>query len=344
MPTHKDLFKKFNIAAKVTKPAPDHDEKPWLEDLVNSSLSASGRPAHLLLGESHVNGSFLETYMMLAENPGIFEAAAKNGVRHLVLEFPAQFQAQVDKYARHEINIDELGFYLFDSKTLHFVSPWVGDDAAIQFQAAFITVIDSALDAGLTVHFADVTASKFFSAMPPEIIAIEAQFTAQHNAEKSAQPLQQYLEEKARNLPLAEKQRLAACMVRHQQEVARKARLDDTEQFSYLRTRFPATEGIIGVLGFAHLDDSMNTGLGLNAQLESEGATVTTIELYNNRNTRDYMTASYKASGTVKGRLPDFTVILDDDAVLDKKLAVVDPASIPKTLPKPPFTSKPPAP
>lgn len=326
MPTEHELLKKFNAAAMVSDAAPVPPARPWLGDLVETALRAEGRPAHLLFGEPHVNGAYLETFLTLAENPGIFEAAARNGVRHFVLEFPTGFQKSLDDYVRHERDREKFLWYVFDNPFFHFITPWVAGEAAAQFKTAFGAVIDNALAAGLTVHFADLTCNKFLGDMPPEFGEMEKKLAERHEAEKSSLPLQQYIAEYVQNLPREEQLALVDTFTRFQY-AKRISRVDDTEQFNYLRERIPANEGIMGVFGYAHLDDSVATGIGLNSHLEREGAAVTTVEIYNNRNTRDFMDATYAASGAVKRKPPDYTVVLDEDRVLDKNLGPVDAAA-----------------
>ena len=326
MPTEQQLFEKFNAVATATRSVPPRAATPWLSDLVDGALQAKDHPAHLLFGESHVNGSFLETYMMLAENPDIFKAAAKNGVRHLVLEFPVAFQKIVDEYARHDIDRDQFLWRVFDDPFYHFVTPWVADDAVAQFKATFADVIDNALESGLKVHFADLSCNKVLGAMPPEFAEMEKKLAERHDAEKSPLPLQQYIAQYVQNLSREEQLALVDTMTKFQYQ-QRISRVDDTEQFNYLRESIPAGEGIIGLFGYAHLDDSVATGLGLNSHLEREGAAVTTVELYNNRNTLDLMNAIYATSGTVKRKLPEYTIVLDEGAVQKRELSVADPAA-----------------
>ena len=335
MPTDAELLEKFNITAHCTEHAPQDVKKPWIGALVDSTLQKN---THLFFGEPHVNGLMLKTYEMLAQNPDIFTAAAKNGVKHLALEFPVGLQRHLDDYVAQKKNRDDLHWYMFESPFGHFVSPWMSGAAEKQFQDNFIKVIDNALAAGLSVHFADLTANKFFAAMPQEFIDMEETLAARHRQENSPLSLIEYCAEYGRNLPPEETQRLVKVFLDFQKE-NRAKRMDDTEQYNYLRSRFPKGERMIGVVGLSHLDDCVGRDAGINALLQREGAGVATIEIYDRPNTQDYLAASYAATGQVKRNPPDYTIFLEEDALLAKgESGVTYPSSASPAVgqPKPP--------
>lgn len=335
MPTDAELMEKFNIAARYTEHAPQDVKKPWIGALVDAALQKN---AHLFFGEPHVNGVMLKTYEMLAQNPDIFTAAAKNGVKHLVLEFPVPVQRHLDDYAAQAKSRDDLQYYLFENPFGRFSSPWLGGDAEKQFQQNFINVIDNAQAAGLSVHFADLSCNKFLAAVPQEFIEIQKMLIARHEEEKSPLSILEYIAEYDRNLAPEESQRLLKVLSDFQQE-NRARRMDDTDQYHYLRNRIPAGEGMIGVVGLSHLDDCFGRDAGINALLQREGASVATIEIYDRPNTLDYMAASYAATGQAKRILPDYTIFLEEDALLAKgDGGVTYPTSAPATTyqPKPP--------
>jgi hypothetical protein len=147
-----------------------------------------------------------------------------------------------------------------------------------------------------------------------------------------------YCAEYGRNLPPEEAQRLVKIFLDFEQE-KRAIRMDDTDQYNYLRSRIPAGERMIGVVGLSHLDDCMGRNAGINVLLQREGASVAAIEIYDRSGTSDYVAASYANSGQVKRIPPDYTIFLEEDALLAKDdHAVTHPSSAPLAA-----QSKPPA-
>jgi hypothetical protein len=332
MPTDAELLKKFNIVAQYREHAPQDVKKPWIGALVDAELQKND---HLFFGEPHVNGVMLKAYEMLAQNADIFAAAAKNGVKHVVLEFPEPLQRHLDDYAAHAKSRDDLQYYLFENPFRRFASPWMAGDAEKQFQQNFIKVVDNAQAAGLSVHFADLSCNKFFAALPQEFIDLQKTLIARHEEEKSPLSILEYIAEYERNLAPEEAQRLLKILSDFQQE-NRARRMDDTDQYNYLRSRIPAGEGMIGVVGLSHLDDCVGRDAGINIWLKREGASVATIEIYDRPNTSDYVAESYAATGQVKRIEPDYTIFLEEDALLAKGESAV---SYPSASPRVPSTA-----
>lgn len=340
MPTDAELLAKFNITAQYTKYVPEDQRKPWIGALVDDVLQKHG---HLFFGEPHVNGAMLKTYQMLSQNPDIFTAAAKNGARHLVLEFPDALQRHLDDYASHKTSRDDLHYYLFQNPFTHFTTFWLAGEAETQFRRDFIQTVDNALAAGLSVHFADVSWKTFLSAVPQEFLDLRDTLTARHKEEKSPLSLLEYMAAFDKSLPPEEQQRLLKVLSDFE-KVKRANRMDDTAQYNYLRSRIPAGEGMIGVVGMSHLDDSAGKDAGINSWLRREGAKVATIEIYDGSNTQAYVAESYAATGQLKRIQPDYTIFLEEDALLAKggKTASRPSSAFPAggSLPKPPLQDR----
>jgi hypothetical protein len=61
------------------------------------------RADNIFFGEPHVNQMSVQTYDFFAQNPEIFTAAKNSGINHLILEFPAILQNELDQYASGRI-------------------------------------------------------------------------------------------------------------------------------------------------------------------------------------------------------------------------------------------------
>jgi hypothetical protein len=308
------LLKKFNIAATYSGHAPTHMKLPELARLIDSSAKQA---QHIFLGEPHFNGMSLKTYELLAQNPEIFRAAAKRGIRHFCPEFPSEFQSHVDAYAEGKISRKELHYNLFEDPKWHYVCMTLAGDAVPQFQESFLDTIDNAQAAGMTVHLGDVTSALSTFKPPAEITDLGMELVKRHATEKSQVPILQYITDYFTSLPAAERDRLDKIYDDFQTE-RRNERMDDTRQYQYLRRRIPTDEGILGVVGLGHLDNSGNKDCSITRFLRQEGAEVTCIELFDERNSQDFLNELYTASGWVKRNPPNYTIILQQNELLDR--------------------------
>jgi hypothetical protein len=306
--TEADLLKKFNIAARWSAATPPAGKQAWLPKLAKDAFRDGG---HLFLGEPHTNGNTLKAYDLLARNPELFTTAAKAGARHFVLEFPSVLQKPLDDYAAKKITRQEFHKALFTNIWRRFSTGWLAGKAEKQFRESFIDAVDNALAAGMKVHFADVTSQKYFVSEPKEFTALDRKLQAQHRREKSRVPFRKYAADYIAGLPQQEQERLRKVLDDFQLE-QRALRMDDSAQHKHLRKRIPAGEAMLGLVGFAHMDDSGGGHMGINMLLEKEGAHVTTVELYDSRNTLEYIRELYALLGLKKPRQPDFTAFLDE--------------------------------
>ena len=331
--TEGDLLRKFNIASRYSEHIPNTLERPFLGSMITSILETSD---HIYFGEPHVNGNLLKTYEMLAQNPDMFEAAAQKGVRHFALEFPENLQVHLDAYAAKEITREQFRVRVFDNKYGRFATPWLGGDAAKQFESNLIQAVDNAHNAGMAVHFADVSWQVAMLPPPQEIRELQMKLLKQHRAEKSKLSGEEYTKQHIAGLPEAERDHFNKLLADHQQAFL-KERLDDTDLWLHLRGKVQRGERIMGVAGLGHLDNSVGTGMGINNQLKSDGESVTVVEIYDSRQTQSFVTELQKEVRGVKNRdLPDYTIILEENAVLDKAMKTIDPAAIGKSDKKPP--------
>lgn len=308
------LLKKFNIAATYSGHTPSEVKLPELARLVESSAEQA---QHIFLGEPHFNGMSLKTYELLAQNPEVFTTAAKRGIRHFCPEFPNEFQSHVDAYSQGKISRKELHYNLFENPKWHYVCMTLAGNAVPQFQESFLQTIDNARAAGMSVHLADVTSALGTFTPPKEITDLGMELVKRHSAEKSQVPIVQYITDYFAHLPEAERDRLDKIYDEFQTR-RRNERMDDTHQYQYLRSRIPAGEGILGVVGLGHLDNSGNKDCSITRFLREEGAQVTCIELFDQRNSQEFLTELYAASGWIKRSPPDYTIILEQKELLDR--------------------------
>lgn len=327
--TETELVKKFNIVARYTAHTPETVKRPWVGEMVGKALETS---KHVFIGEPHANGNTVKTYEMLAQNPGIFTEAAKAGVKHFVLEIPDMFQEHVDKYVAGEMDRDSLLFAIFKNPQGMFMSPWMGGDAHKQFQEIFVQAIDNALAAGLKVHMADYTWDSILTVKPPEGYEdFMRSLLKAHREQKSKMNRDDFIIEYLKTQTPEERARISLMLNKYEAD-KRLARLDDRVQLDILRLDVPEGEGMLGVVGLGHLDDSAGNQFGINYLLEKEGEKVTTIEVYDSRNTQQFVEELQALHNGANRKKPDFTIILDEDKATgrDEKPA---PANRP---PKPP--------
>lgn len=313
MTVEETLHAQFNFAKAYAGHASRTAAMPELAALTDS---ITGHARHILFGEPHVNGNTLKAYEMLAQTPGIFTASARNGVKHFCVEFPHSFQEHVDQYRAGKISRDELHYQLFDESHWHYIAMTLTGDATAQFQRDFIQCIDNALAAGMQVHLADVAVSHDLP-IPQELVDLAHELTTRHAKEKSELPVQQYIINSYTALPDTERQRLDK-IYDDFQEARRRLRMDDTEQYQFLRGRFPAGQGIMGVVGLGHLDGNADPAKSITGLLRAEGAEVACIELYDQENALSFIKELYRLTSRIQQSQPDYTVIMDEHALLDR--------------------------
>lgn len=327
-----DLRKKFNIASRYSEHTPDKTQRPWLSQMVGNVLKNS---EHIFFGEPHVNGNALKVYEMLAQNPALFETAAAGGVKHLALEFPSMLQKYVDQYAEGKMTRAQLQYNIFENPRARFMSPWVAGDAEKQFASNFIQTIDNAISAGIQVHLADVSWQVVLATPPRELRELQTDMMKQHRAEKSKLSAEDYLPVYMASLPEEKRDSIEKAMNAYQQKIMRD-RLDDTAQFEHLRESIAPGERMMGVVGLGHLDNGLGNQRGINHLLRAEGERVTTVEIYDKRDTRDFTNALQEEVRGIKNReLPDYTIIMGEDAVFDRAMKPVDAAQINSRPPVP---------
>ncbi len=327
------LLKKFNIAARYSEHIPNTTERPFLGGMITSILETSH---HIYFGEPHINGNFLKTYEMLAQNPAIFDAAAKKGVKHFALEFPEQLQHHLDDYAAKEITREEFRRRVFENPHERFATPWLAGDAMKQFESNLIQAIDNAHAAGMKAHFADVSWQIMVSSTPPpELQQFQLAIMRAHRKEKSKLSGEEFARQYLEKMPAEERGKIEKIIADFQSGLI-KERLDDTDLWLHLRGKVDKGDRILGVAGLGHLDNSVGTGKGINNQLKADGESVAVIEVYDSRNTQAFTAELQKGRGNVNRDLPDYTIILEENVVLDKAMKAIDPAAIGKKPPAPP--------
>lgn len=289
---------------------------------------------HVFFGEPHADGAIVKQYELLAQNPDMFKAASQNGVKHLVMEFPAGLQSSVDSYQKGAINRQE-----FRNDLEQFGTPWAQGAARDSLLDNIVKATDNAHAAGMRVHFADVKATESMeTAQPPILQAWAEKVDAQHKSQGLTMPLDDYALQQLRAMPEKEREVLNNAVEEHGRKWESR-RMDDTAQYLYLRERIPPHKAIMGVVGMSHLNDTANHNAdrkitGIDDYLEQEGRKVTTIEVHTNR-TRGFTDALNRASDITVSDPPDYVLNLDDrtitargstqaqplDAVPEKRLA-----------------------
>lgn len=314
------LLRKFNLVTTYTSHSPDLSDRTSFINLLDK-VSRDAR--HVFLGEPHLNGNLLKTYEMLARNPAIFGTVSRNSMRHLALEFSHDFQRHLDKYAAGGITREDFRYHLFQDPLWHYKTPWLSEEAEKEFHEYFIMAVDNAIAAGLSVHFADFTCEKFTYASPPdELVALESQLVQKHKAEGSETPLAQYVFNHILTLPRPEQIRLVT-LVKDFEQKKLTERSDDSLQYNYLSALLKDREGILGVVGFSHLDNSMANSAGIVQCFRAAGQKVVCVELYDKRATQNYFQEWYRAQNREKRTLPQNIYIMEENAVFDSALTPV---------------------
>ncbi len=287
---------------------------PGLIDLVDKVTQSS---QHVFFGEPHIDGMATKQYEMLANNYGIFRAAAHNGVKHLALEFPSGYQPDVDDYMVGKISQDELKKKLSED----FSSPWFKTE---QDKDAFLDgvarTIGNARSAGMKVHLADVTSNELASEMlPPQVQSLVDEHREKNSLSKEGMVNDSELDTVINEQPPEQRGHLRDMVQKHLDEWWIK-RMDDSQQYSYLRERIPQGEGIMGVVGLSHLNNNLDEKhnhktRGIDDYLAEEGTKVTTIEMHTSKS-KEIMQNLYAETGARAVDRPDYTVVLDQKEII----------------------------
>jgi len=210
--------------------------------------------------------------------------------------------------------------------------PWVESRAEFEeLVDNIVEVADQAVKNGIKVHFADYTWEQTFDgtiAPPPDELktmnqAWETEWKSYHQANPdlyeglSEQELKEaenkFYAEKIETLPEAEKQHLKKLAEQHIQDI-RTARLDDTDQYNYLRQKIPHGERILGIVGGGHLNNISGKPNGIDDLLDGK---VITIETYKDLETWKTMQQHTKDEGRTPTDKPEYVITLDDGKIYD---------------------------
>jgi|GEM_PF-6583038 len=309
------LTEKYNIAASYSSHMSDYRKSPGLTDLVDRATRGGN---HIFFGEPHLDGMMVKQYELMANNPDMFKAASKNGVKHLALEIPSGMQLYVDNYVSGKTSRAD---FLENMKDLQTV--WASGDANQAFRENFVKTVENAYRAGMKVHLADVKANADIANLYPQSIKdMESALTGRYGKEKPNMTLNEFFEQEMAMLPETTRTQLHADIQQHQ-EKWRMSRFDDTEQYLYLRERIPPHESIMGVVGLTHLNNGMDKAaghkiMGIDDHLEAEGKKVTTIEVHTHKS-KGVMADLAQVPGREAEDLPDYVVDLDNRTIADKQ-------------------------
>lgn len=306
-------MEKYNLASGYSSYEPQPGTSPGLTALVDKATRNGG---HLFFGEPHVDGMIIKQYELLGNNPEAFKVAAKNGVKHLALEFPHEFQSHLDDFMAGKTTRSEFKKGLDD-----FGTPWAEGAALDAFKENMIRTVENAKDAGMKVHFADVTWKSMQDFSTPESRALEQKIMKEYEEKKPDVTSHQYIMDYVANMPAQERDDLLRGLKERQEEMQMQ-RFDDSQQYSHLRQRIPMGEGIMGVVGLKHLDNNMDVKAGVKTRgiddyLEEEGGRVTSIEVHTAR-THGYYKEEYQLNSTAKNDPPDYSIIVDQKRILDR--------------------------
>lgn len=292
---------------------------------------------HVMLGEPHRDNMTARTYGLMADNPEAFQSAARNGVKHLVIELPAEMQGDVNAFMSGSISREEFKDRL---KGLDFGSAQ-GDAADVARQEEVITenmtrTFENARDSGMKVHFVDTSAdSSFSSPVPDSVLSRSMEWTREYAAlhpddeakiaakdPEAIGRLADFITAKVEALPEGERAQMGRDMSDRtfRDQVSRAEA--DLEIYGLIRERIPPGEGMIGVFGAHHLDNNNDfraerSILGIDDLLEEEGASVSTIELESNES-RDHMRRTNTENGLVPLDPPDYKINLDEGSIVDR--------------------------
>lgn len=305
------LAREFNVAAHYDSHTPDVRTSPGLTDLVDRATKGGN---HVFFGEPHVDGMIVKQYELMANNPEMFQKASANGVKHLALEFPNSLQYAVDDFTAGKSSRAE-----FADQLNAFETNWAAKDAKGAFKENFIRTIEHAKDADMKVYFADVKVNDDMANFyPPSVVALETKLNDQYDQEKPNMMRETYIAQKTRELPEEELIKIRRDMDAHTEQWRMK-RFDDTDQYLYLRERIPPHEGIMGVVGMDHLNNSMDQKaghkiMGIDDYLEAEGKTVTTIEVHSGK-TKGFVREVAAATERLPQDQPDYVINLDQRTI-----------------------------
>lgn len=301
------LAKKFNVAASYDSHTPDARPSPGLTALVDRATKGGN---HVFFGEPHIDGMVVKHYELMANNPEMFQKASANGVKHLALEFPNGLQSAADDFTAGKTTRTQ-----FSNRLDMFQTNWAGGPAKEAFKENFIRTIENAKAAGMRVHFADVKAEEdLANYYPPSVLALEQKLGAQYDQEKPGMTREAYFAEKTSQMPEEDLAKLRRDIDEHTEQWRIK-RFDDSAQYLYLRERIPPHEGIMGVVGMDHLNNSMDKKaghkiMGIDDHLEAEGKRVTTIEVHSGK-TKGFTSEVAAVMQRLPQDQPDYVIDLE---------------------------------
>lgn len=288
---------------------PDKTRFPALAGLV----ADSSKKGHVLLGEPHEDGMAMRTYAFLAASPEMFKQAAQNGVKHLVLEFPHEFQGKIDSYLEGKTDRPELRYGLFKDPDMSFDSIWASNDGQREaFENSFLQTIDNARNAGMKVVAADVTVEEILKAQSGALEKLREGNLSQENHRKAISTIKS----------------------------ASWDRFDDAEQFNLLRQTIPPTDKIMAVVGVRHINSPVirldesdprhgENPKGIADRLREEGGhPVTTIGLWNNDEQEHLLSNGppEKMGFITEVRGTDFSAFFDTGETLENVIKTQSPA------------------
>jgi hypothetical protein len=282
----------FNWAAKLFSKGPYGDRHFRNAGELVDTLA--DRADNIFFGEPHVNQMSVQTYDFFAQNPEIFTAAKNSGINHLILEFPAILQNELDQYASGRIpesNFIEAikAFYLGTDENGEASRrmAYMKEDVEEHFFRSLAKTVDNAVTAGLEPHFIDNNWNSLNIAniSNPELSDyIKTISEAYEASNKSVSPLQ-FTYTFIAEMPEEEKQKF---MEAEQQE--RKGdlhrRMNDSKWHALISERIPHNGRMMGIFGYNHLSD--NTPCSLPSLLENEGRTSVRVGIFGNDWNRTY--------------------------------------------------------
>lgn len=297
---------------------------------------------HIIFGEPHFNNIGTETYQFFANSPEIFEQAAENGVQHFFIEIPAEFQEQLDAFAEGEITAIELKQHLMDRYQIaqeHEIDKEEFIDGMVQ-------TLRNAVDAGMEIHAADFTWDNLFNY--PDLVAFNQRMLSEaaeaYEDEHGVEPdrfsleFKEFAQEYFANLPEERKTELeeeANQIIRDMRE----QRLNDTEQYEYLKQQIENGEGVMGIVGLSHLNNPYGMDIpGIDDLLEQGPGSIATIGIYDNYASEQEMSEHQSSTHGTPQDPTDYTMYLDHGTVRDTQgqKVEIEPAQKPEiTAPAP---------
>lgn len=356
------------VATSAKNPAENSKPSPYLPYL-RTALENSD---HVLFGEPHINDMILKSYQFLQKDFP-FEIAHENGYRHLVLEWKHRHQHSVDQFMEGEIGGSELQDRLFNRE--HPLRPTgLAPELHGEFQSTFMDVLQKAKAAGFKVHMADYTAESTWAKLnqipfPAELTAYEAEeaqawnrklntdedlksrlFTGNSDEAMSSpvpsvlhQERSQHYKDFYAGLPPERQQRIKEIYQELYAEMRRVVgdnRGDDRIQFEQMSQSIPAGEGVIGMVGSGHLNNSFGEH-GIDELLPGK---VTSIELNANHQMRRQISEILlkKDSNGNPPDPPEMTIMLDEGRVYGRNMEPLghkpdQPRYLPQPEPNPGF-------